>query len=661
MSAGVPIEPGATGSSLEPGAAEDAPVETDAVEGTSTPSGIVGRFSGTTAWARNLEAPLRDFLRTETGSAAFLLTGAVAALVWANVGSSYERVWTTSLSVLIGGAGVTLDLREWVNSGLMTLFFFVVGLEARREFDLGDLRDRRRLMLPVAAGVGGMIVPVAIFLLVVGAHAPTGAWGTAMSTDTAFALGMLALVGRRFPQSLRAFLLTVAVVDDLVALIVIAVAFTSSLHVVALAVGVGAFAVMLVFRARAVHNGGVYLVLGLVAWVAVLKSGIDPIVVGLAMGLLTIAFPAARADLEQATDLFRLFREQPTSEQAASARAGLRQTISPNERWTQMFHPFTSYAVVPLFALANAGFAISGSFLVHAYGSAITLGVLIAYLIGKPIGIGGAAAIVTRASRGRIHLPVGWASVLGGGAIAGIGFTVSLLIATLAFTGRDLSEAKLGVLTTLIGAPLVTCAIQEVTRRMPKRMRLQALVGTADTIVDLAVPVDPERDHIRGPHEAEVTLLEYGDLECPYCGQAEPVVRELLASVGDLRYVWRHLPLSDVHPQAQLAAEATEAAALQGRFWEMHDRLLAHQDELRIRQIMEHAEAIGLDMDKFKAAMKKRKGAGHIAEDVESADLSGVSGTPTFFINGHRHQGAYDLATLTKAVKLARVRVALRT
>jgi protein-disulfide isomerase len=317
--------------------------------------------------------------------------------------------------------------------------------------------------------------------------------------------------------------------------------------------------------------------------------------------------------------------------------------------------------VVPLFALANAGFAINGSFLVHAYGSAITLGILIAYLVGKPIGIGGGAMLVTRLSRGRLRLPVGWASVLGGGAIAGIGFTVSLLIASLAFKGQELSEAKLGVLTTLIGAPLVTWVVQASTRRLPKSIRLNALIGSADTIVDLAVPVDPERDHIRGPMDADVTLLEYGDLECPYCGQAEPVIRELLSEVGNLRYVWRHLPLADVHPQAQLAAEATEAAALQGRFWDMHDQLITHQDELKIRQIVAHAEELGLDMDDFRAALHKGKGAGHIAEDVESADLSGVSGTPSFFINGHRHQGAYDVDTLTKAVKLARARAVLNS
>ncbi|MGH2908631.1 MAG: Na+/H+ antiporter NhaA, partial [Solirubrobacteraceae bacterium] len=253
-----------------------------------------GDLSGRTAWARNLETPLREFLRTETGSAAVLLGGAVAALVWANIGSSYESVWHATLSLRIAGGGVSLDLRHWVNSGLMALFFFVVGLEARREFDLGDLRDRRRLLLPLLAGIGGMAVPVALFVVIGEGHASGGGWGVAMSTDTAFALGMLALVGRRFPVSLRAFMLTVAVVDDLVAILVIAIFFSGSLSLVPLWVALGAFACIGALRARGVQNGGPYLVLGVAAWVAVLKSGIDPIVVGLALGLLTIAFPAAR-------------------------------------------------------------------------------------------------------------------------------------------------------------------------------------------------------------------------------------------------------------------------------------------------------------------------------------------------------------------------------
>ncbi len=627
-----------------------------------SPEGAVGaRFTGSTAWARTLEQPLREFLRTQSGSASILLAATLAALLWINVApASYQQVWHTTLSIRVGAGAVAMPLRAWVNSGLMTLFFLVVGLEARRELDLGELRDRRRLALPVVAGVGGMLVPVAIFLAVAGGGAGRGGWGAAMSTDTAFALGMLAVVGRGFPDSLRAFILTVAVVDDLVALAVIAVAFTTSIRWVALAVAAGAFAVILVARARRVHNGAPYLVLGVVAWVALEKAGIDPIVVGLAIGLVTIAYPAAREDLERATDLFRVFREQPSSVLQQSATAGMRSAISPNERWQHLLHPFTSWFVVPLFALANAGFRISGAFLADAYTSPITLAIVIAYAIGKPVGITLGAASVTRASRGRIVPPVGWASVLGGGAIAGVGFTVSLLIATLAFSGGALAQAKLGVATTLFVAPALTWLVMRASRRLPRRLRIRALIGAAPAIVDLADPVDDARDHIRGPERATVTLLEYGDLECPYCGQAEAVIRELMSDFGELRYVWRHLPLNDVHTHAQLAAEATEAAAAQGRFWEMHDTLLAHQGELTLREILGYAGELRLDVDVFREHLRRRRGAARIAQDVETADRSGVSGTPTFFINGHRHQDAYDIRTLSAAVEMARVRAALR-
>jgi protein-disulfide isomerase len=170
--------------------------------------------------------------------------------------------------------------------------------------------------------------------------------------------------------------------------------------------------------------------------------------------------------------------------------------------------------------------------------------------------------------------------------------------------------------------------------------------------------VDDERDHIRGPMDAPVTLVEYGDFECPYCGRAEPIIRELLAGFGDLRYVWRHLPLSDVHTHAQLAAEASEAAADQGRFWDMYDVLLSHQDALTGRDLVQDADELGLDVEEFRDHLRKRKGAGRIAEDVESADASTVSGTPTFFINGLRHYGAYDVDTLSAEVKAARARAA---
>ena len=480
-----------------------------------------------------------------------------------------------------------------------------------------------------------------------------------MSTDTAFALGMLALVGRRFPASLRAFILTVAVADDLLALVVIVVAYTTSVEVMPLAVAIGLFLGIVGLRARRVRNGLAYAVLAVPMWVAMFKSGVDPLVVGLALGLVTIAYPAARSDLERATDLFRLFREQPTSELAASAREGVRTAISPNERLQQLYHPFTSYVIVPLFALANAGIVLNAGFLSRAYRSPITLGIMAGYVLGKPLGVTGVTWLVTRLSRGRIRPPVGWASVAGGGAIAGIGFTVSILIATLAFDGVQLQEAKLGVLSAAVLACGLTWLVFRITERLPKAARLRALVGTSETLVDLAVPVDEERDHIRGPAEAPVTLVEYGDFECPYCGQAEGIVRELLADFGDLRYVWRHLPLQDVHPFAQLAAEASEAAHKQGRFWDMYDRLLSHQDELAVRDLVRHAGELGLDVDRFREFLRKRKGVERIAEDVESADLSGVSGTPTFFVNGRRHYGAYDVATLSTAVRAARARAAV--
>jgi Na+/H+ antiporter NhaA len=617
-------------------------------------------FSGRTAWARSLQAPLRDFLATETGSASVLLAAAVAALAWANIDlSSYESVWRTQLSIRVGGSGISQGLRDWVNSGLMTFFFFVVGLEVRREFDVGELRERRRLALPVLAGLGGMVVPIAIYLAFNGGRDSAQGWGVAMSTDTAFALGMLALVGPRFPDRLRGFMLTIIVVDDVVALLVIAVAYSGEVALEPLLIGAGVFGLALVARAAGIRQGLVYFLLAAVTWVALFESGVDPVVLGLAAGLITWAYPAGRSELERATDLFRSFREQPTPELARSARVGLRAAVSPNARLLALYHPWTSYLIVPLFALANVGIAIDGDFLSRAYSSPITLGVIFAYVLGKPVGVTGASWLVTRLSGGRLRPPVGWAATAGGGAIAGIGFTVSLLIAALAFHGIELREAKLGVLSAAVCASTLTWLVFRATAMLPRRARIRALLGGSETLVDLAVPVGPDRDHLRGPAEAPVTVLEYGDFECPYCGRAEPVVRELLADFGDVRYVWRHLPLSDVHPNAELAAEASEAAAAQGAFWDMHDLLLDHQGELKPRDLHAYAQQLGLDPDRFREDLRRHVHAPRVEEDVDSADISGVTGTPTFFVNERRHDGAYDIDTLSAAVRAAGARSAI--
>jgi Na+/H+ antiporter NhaA len=607
-----------------------------------------------------VQTPLREFLRTETGGAAVLLTAAVAALVWVNVdASSYNSVWSTTLSIRVSDASVTLDVRDWVNTGLMTFFFFVVGLEARREFDLGELRERRRFALPLVAGTGGMAAAVAIYLAFNAGRPSAHGWGVAMSTDTAFALGMLALVGPRFPDRLRAFMLTVVVVDDIVALIVIATVYSGPLRVVPLAVAAALYVAVLVLHSIRVHAGLVYLVLGAAAWVGLLKAGVDPVVIGLALGVLAFAYPASRSNLERASERFRAFREQPTAELARSASAQLRASTSTNERLQELFHPWTSYAIVPLFALANAGIAINGDFLARGFSSPITLGILFGYVVGKPVGIVGTSWLLTRLSGGRLQPPVGWAAVAGAGTIAGIGFTVSLLVATLAFHAQQLEEAKLGILSAALCASVITWLLFRATALLPHRLRIRALLGTAEQLTDLYIDVDPERDHIRGPRVAPVTVVEYGDFECPYCGQAEPIVRELLRDFADVRYVWRHLPLNDVHPRAQLAAEAAEAAADQGKFWEMHDLLLDHQEALGPSDLTGYARKLGLDVDRFTDTLREHAGATRIAEDVDSADLSGVSGTPTFFINDRRHYGAYDIDTLSAAVRAAGSRAVL--
>jgi Na+/H+ antiporter NhaA len=616
-------------------------------------------FTERTAWARNLAAPVRDFLSTEAAGAVALLGAALAALVWANSpwSDSYESLWTTTLSIRVGGGGISMELRQWVSEGLMTFFFLVVGLEARRELDLGSLRERRRITLPIAAAVGGMGVAVLIYLAFNAGGDGAHGWGAAMSTDTAFALGVLAVVARGATR-LRVRLLTLVVIDDLVALLVIATVYTEAVDVVALAVAFGLFVLLLALRwAPVAWRSPAAALLGVGVWVALHESGVDPLLAGLAVGLAVSAYPPARTDLEHVTELARSFREQPTPELARSAQLGVSSAISANERLQYRLHPWTSFVIVPLFALANVGIEIDADLLADAVTSPITLGILFAYVIGKPVGLVAATWLATRPWVTGLRPSLTWPVIVGGGAVAGIPFTVSILIAGIAFEGSQLEEAKLGVLGAAILATLVSWAVFRAVARMPAGVRARQLAETAEELLDLSDDVDPERDHIRGPDTAPVTLVEYGDYECPYCGQAEIVIRELLDEFGDeLRYVWRHLPLNDVHLNAQLAAEATEAAGAQGAFWPMHDKLLVAQDELTVRDLKRHAEALGLDVERFWDELRRREHAERVADDVSSADASGVAGTPSFFINGRRHHGAYDVDTLSGAVRMARVR-----
>src|SRR5215211_3587006 len=358
----------------------------------------VTAFAGRTAWARNLAAPVRDFLSTETGSALVLLCAAVAALLWANSpwSSSYESFWTTKLSIELADSGISQDLRQWVNNGLMTFFFLVVGLEAKRELDMGELRERRRVAIPVIAAAGGMALPIAIYLAFNAGGAGAHGWGAAMSTDTALALGVLALVAPGGTR-LRVFLLTLAVVDDLVALMVIATVYTNHVSFVPLVVALGLFCALIALRYAPIGwRRQAAAVLGVGVWIALYESGIDPVIAGLAVGLVTSAYPPVRTELERVTELTRSFREQPTPELARSAQLGVASAISANERLQYRLHPWTSFVIVPLFALANVGIDLDGRLLGDAVTSPVTLGILLGYVVGKPLGIMGASWLASR-------------------------------------------------------------------------------------------------------------------------------------------------------------------------------------------------------------------------------------------------------------------------
>jgi Na+/H+ antiporter NhaA len=546
---------------------------------------------------------------------------------------------------------MSLDLRLWINDGLMAFFFFVAGLEIRREFDMGELRERRRVATPVLAAIGGMAVPALIYLAFNWGEPSARGWGIAMGTDTAFALGILTLVGGRWAPRTRIFLLTLVIVDDIAALTVIALVYTEHVSVSALLAAFGLFAVVLVMVRVGVRHGVAYFIVGTGVWLAMLASGVHPTIAGVAVGLLATAYPPTRADLQRAGALWRLFREEPTPEYARSASRSLVLAISPNERLQHLFHPWTSYLVVPLFALANAGVGLDGDVIRRAASSPVTIGIVAGLVLGKPLGITVATWLFTRRWLGGLPLSVPWPPLIGAATVAGIGFTVSLLVAVISLDGQELENAKIGILAASVVASALAWVVFRAMDRLPPRLLNAGQDRMAAPLTDLAEPVDPDVDHVRGPQEGRVTLVEYGDFECPHCGQAEPVVRQLLQTFGgELRFVFRHLPLVDVHEHAELAAEAAEAAGAQGRFWEMHDILFKHQDALRLEDLREYAQTIGLDDVQFSADLESRRFALRVARDLESADLSQVAGTPTFFINGRRHYGAYDVRSLTTAL-----------
>jgi protein-disulfide isomerase len=382
------------------------------------------------------------------------------------------------------------------------------------------------------------------------------------------------------------------------------------------------------------------------------EAGVHPTVAGVAIGLVTSAYPPRRDALQEATGLTRAFREQPSPELASAAAQRIRFALSPNDRLQHTLHPWTSFVIVPLFALANAGVELTPEAIDAALASSISWGVVLGLVGGKLIGIPLGTWLATRSWTGGLPLPIPWLGVVKLSSVGGIGFTVSLLVAQLSYAGPLLEEAKLGILAASVLAAALSVTLFRAVAALPAEWLRRAEASAAPGLSDLVVPVDPERDHVRGAADAPVTLLQYGDYECPYCRAAAPVVAELLDRFpGQLRFVARHLPLPDVHPNAALAAEAAEAAAKQDRFWAMHDALHANADALQLPDLVRYAREIGLDTATFERDVRAGTYSRRVARDVASAEASGVAGTPTFFINDERYTGAYDVDSMERAVR----------
>lgn len=350
------------------------------------------------------------------------------------------------MSLDAGGSRLSEDLRHWVNDGLMVFFFFSVGLEISRETVLGELRGARALATPALAAVGGLVVPAGLYLLFTAGGPGANAWGIAISTDTAVMLGVLALVGPRCPDQLRIFLLALAIVDDIGAVAAIALFYTEDLRPTALLLAGALFVALLGLRFVRFWRTPVYVAIGVVMWIAVLESGVHPSVVGLVMGLLVNVYAPQPHDLRRAAVLGRSFAIDPTPERALAARSGFVDAVSPNERLQLLVQPWSSYVIVPVFVLANAGVVLDTGTLAAAVRSPIAWGIVVGLVAGKLIGVSAGTWVALRTGAGTVPDTLRWGQVIGGAGLCGIGFTMALFVTDLALTDAELvNQAKMGI------------------------------------------------------------------------------------------------------------------------------------------------------------------------------------------------------------------------
>ncbi|MCV7054186.1 Na+/H+ antiporter NhaA [Mycolicibacterium gilvum] len=588
---------------------------------------------------------------TDNTAAALLLTFTVVAILWANSpwAHTYSALLDTHVGFSFGSHHAEMTVKHVVNDALMTFFFFIVGLEVTREFTIGELTDRSRAAVPVVAAAAGLILPAVVFLTFNPSGENAHAWGVVISTDTAFLVGALAIIKPKFPARVRLFLLTLAVVDDVGALIAIAVFYSDSIQVAPLVVAVALLGALALVRYLPKARGPAYAVLGAALWIALYLAGIHPTLAGVAVALLIPVFTPERAPVERAVQQIRAFRQSPNSRYARAASRSLRDSISINERLQTAVSPVVSFVILPLFALVNAGVLLDGPSLTAALRSPLTWGIVAGLVVGKFVGITGATWLIRRTGLGVLAPGLTLRRIAGGAALSGIGFTISLFIVDIAIDDPSRQDqARIGVLAASVLAFALGWAIFRITDWLspPEPVGLKLLR-----------PIDPERDHVRGRPDAPLTLVEYGDFECPFCSRVTGAIDEVRAHFGDdLLYVWRHFPLERAHPRAFDAARASEAAALQGRFWEMTHELFTHQDDLEWSDMYRYAVAAGCDIEQFDQDVRvhSSKVLHRVSDDAEDADAMDLNATPTLFVNGKRHRGPWDAASLIRALEAGR-------
>jgi NhaA family Na+:H+ antiporter len=440
-----------------------------------------GRPHLRTPWSRSRRTvprvvlgPIQSFLRLETSGAIVLLASTMVALVWANSpwSESYERLWTTTFTVRIGDVILSEDLRHWINDGLMTLFFLLVGLEIKRELVTGELREPRSVLLPALAALGGMVVPAAIYAAINAGGPAADGWGIPMATDIAFALGVLTLAARNAPPGLKPFLLTLALVDDVGAIVVIALFYSGGVEPVWALVALGIVAALVALQRIQVRWVPAYVLLGIALWFAVAESGVHATIAGVILGLLTPALPfqrpgAVSAEAKRVADL-TLDDPSPPDADAEHwldlARLS-REAVSPLARLEAGLHPWTSLLVIPLFALANAGVRLSGGLIGDEVVRPVVVGIVLGLIVGKFVGVAGAILGGVRLGLGPVPEGVGRRGVLGVASVAGVGFTIALFIADLAFADPELLQAaKVGILAASVAAGAIGFAVLRLHR-----------------------------------------------------------------------------------------------------------------------------------------------------------------------------------------------------